>query len=104
MEEAGGREYEESRVEDRESCRSNEMERKCESDCGGDEVYPATFSDDEKTGLKLDGDDDSIMKADILRHSITRQQSWINYSKTAKRQILYTGKLNYNHKYICVEA
>ena len=54
MEEAGGRECEESRVEDRGSCRSNEMEERSESDCGRDEVYPATFDDEERTGLKLD--------------------------------------------------
>ena len=29
------------------------MEGRCESDRGGD-VYPATFGDEEKTGLKLD--------------------------------------------------
>ena len=53
MEEAGGRECEESRVKDRESWRSNEMEERCESDRGGDEGYPATFGY-EKTGLRLD--------------------------------------------------
>ena len=58
MEEAGGRECEESRVEDRRSCRSNEMEGRSESDRGGDEVYSATFGDEEKTDLKLDDDDD----------------------------------------------
>ena len=52
MKEARGREYEESRVKDRESCRSNEMERRCENDRGGDEVYAATFGNHEKTGLK----------------------------------------------------
>ena len=36
------------------------MEGSCESDCGGDEVYPATFSDEEKTELKLDNDDESL--------------------------------------------
>ena len=30
------------------------MEGRCESDCGGDEVYPATFGNEEKTELKLD--------------------------------------------------
>ena len=54
MEEAGGREDEESRVKDRGSWRSNEMEGRCESDRGRDEVYPATFGNEEKTGLKLD--------------------------------------------------
>ena len=49
MVEAGGKEREESQVEDRGSCRSNEMEGKCKSDCGGDKVYPATFGDEEKT-------------------------------------------------------
>ena len=50
MKEAGRRECEESRVEDRGSCRSNEMEGRCESDCERNEVYPATFGDEEKTG------------------------------------------------------
>ena len=54
MEEAGGRECEESRVEDRGNCRSNEMEGRSESDRGGDEMYWATFGDEEKTELKLD--------------------------------------------------
>ena len=55
MDEAGGREGEESLVKDQGSKRSNEMEERCESDRGGDEVYPppATFGN-EKTGLKLD--------------------------------------------------
>ena len=34
----------------------NKMERKCESDCRGDEVYLATFCDKEKTRFKLDDD------------------------------------------------
>ena len=54
MEEAGGRECEESRVEDRGSCRSNEMEGRSESDRGGDEVYLAIFGDEGKNELKLD--------------------------------------------------
>ena len=54
MEEADGRECEESRVKDRRSCRSNEMEGRSESDHGGDEVYLATFGDEENTKLKLD--------------------------------------------------
>ena len=58
MEEAGGRECERSRDKDRESCRSNEMEGRCESDRGADKVYPATFANEEETGLKLDDDDD----------------------------------------------
>ena len=45
----------ERRIENRGSCRSNEMEGRCESDCGKDEVYPATCGDEEKTALKLDG-------------------------------------------------
>ena len=44
----------EKRVKDRENCRSNEMEGRCESDRGGGEVYPATFGNEEKSGLKLD--------------------------------------------------
>ena len=54
LEEADGRECKESRVKDRGSCRSNEMEGRCESDRGGDEVYPATFGNEGKTGLKLE--------------------------------------------------
>ena len=37
------------------------MEGKCESDRGGDEVYPATFDDEEKNGLKLDDDDNEFL-------------------------------------------
>ena len=33
------------------------MEGRCESDCGRNQVYPATLSDEERTGLKLDDDD-----------------------------------------------
>ena len=55
MEEAGGRECEESLVEDQGSCRSNEMEGRCESEHERDEVYLATFGDKEKNGLKLNG-------------------------------------------------
>ena len=57
MEKTGGRKCGESRVEDQGSCKSK-MEGRCESDCGRDEVYSATFGDEERTGLKLDGDDD----------------------------------------------
>ena len=53
MEEAGGRECEESRVEDRRSCRLNEMEGRSESDRRGGEVYWATFGDEGKTELKV---------------------------------------------------
>ena len=55
MEKAGERECEESLVEDQGSCRSNEMEGRCESEHRRDEVYPATFGDKEKNGLKLNG-------------------------------------------------
>ena len=58
MEKAGGRECGESLVEDRRSCRSNEMEGRSESDCGRDEVHPAALGDEERTGLELDDDDD----------------------------------------------
>ena len=51
------RECEENRIEERGSCRLNEMEGRCESNCGGDEVYLATFDYEEETELKLDGDD-----------------------------------------------
>ena len=54
MKKASGRECEESRVKDRGSCRSNEMEGRSESDRRGDEVHPATFGNEEKTGLKLE--------------------------------------------------
>ena len=54
MEEAGGRECLESRVKDRGSCCSNEMEGRSESDRVRHEVHPATFGNEEKTGLKLD--------------------------------------------------
>ena len=38
------------------------MEGWCESNREGDEVYPATFGDEEETGLKLgdDNDDDVV--------------------------------------------
>ena len=52
MEEAGGRECEESRIEDQRSCRSNEMEGRSKSDRGGDEVYSATFGEEEKNRIK----------------------------------------------------
>ena len=39
-------------LEDRRSCRLNEMEGRSESDRGGDEVYSATFGNEEKTKLK----------------------------------------------------
>ena len=55
MEEAGGRVCEKSLIKDQGSCRSNEMEGRCESKHGRDEVYPATFGDKEKNGLKLNG-------------------------------------------------
>ena len=54
MEEASGRECEKRRVKDRGSWRSNEMEGRCESNHAENEVYPATFGNEEKTGLKLD--------------------------------------------------
>ena len=65
MEEAGGRECEESRVEDLGSCRSNKMEGKYKSHCEGDEVYSATFGDEKKTGLKLDDDDDLLILSNL---------------------------------------
>ena len=49
------RECEKSRVENRRSYRSNKMEGRCESDGGKDEVYPATFGVEEKSGLELNG-------------------------------------------------
>ena len=59
IKEAGGRKCQGSRVEHRESCRSNEMEGRCKSNRRGDEVHPVTCGNKEETGLKLDdGDDD----------------------------------------------
>ena len=55
MKDAGEREVEGSRVENRGSYRLNEREGRCKSDCEGDEVYPASFGDKQKNGLKLDG-------------------------------------------------
>ena len=52
VEEAGGRECEESWVEDRGSCRSNGMEGRCESNLNGTEG-----GNEEETELKLDDDD-----------------------------------------------
>ena len=40
------------------------MEGRCENDRGGDEVYPSTFGDEKKTGLKLDDDDDMLIFID----------------------------------------
>ena len=37
--------------------------RRCESDCGRDEVYPATFSDEEKNEMKLE-----MMMMTLLSH------------------------------------
>ena len=71
MEESGERECEESRVKNRGSCRSNEMEGRCESDCGGDEVYPATFGNKKKTGLKLDRKKNS--RSFIFKHKFLRK-------------------------------
>ena len=34
------------------------MKGRCESNCGRDEMYAATFGDEEKTGLKVDDDDE----------------------------------------------
>ena len=36
------------------------MGGRCESNCGGDEVYLATFSDKEKTGLNWMDEDVSV--------------------------------------------
>ena len=47
MEEAGGRECEGSSLENRGSCRSNEVEERSESNRGGDKVYTATFENEE---------------------------------------------------------
>ena len=60
MEETGKRESEKSRVHKRRSWRSNEMEAKCESNCGRNKVYTTTFDDKENNGLKLDDDDEDM--------------------------------------------
>ena len=67
MEKAGGRECEGSRVEDRGSCRLNKMEGRCESNRGGDEVYSATFGNEEETVLKLDDDGHTVLTQLALR-------------------------------------
>ena len=54
MKQAGGRECEESRVEDQGSCRSNEMEEGVKAIAKGMRMHPATFDDEEKSGLKLE--------------------------------------------------
>ena len=43
------------------------MEGKCKSDRGEDEVYPATFGDEEKSGLKLE-DDDETNEVAVFKH------------------------------------
>ena len=73
MKEAGGRECEESRVKDRRTRRSNEIEGRCESDRLGDEVYSATFGNEEKTGSKLDR---------RKRHRLTLNTSTTNLNTT----------------------
>ena len=57
MEEAGGRECQEKRVEDRGNCRLNKMKKRFESDRGRYEMHSATFGEEEKTGLKLHDND-----------------------------------------------
>ena len=52
------------------------MEGRCESDRAGDEVYPATFGDEEKNGLKLD--DDGVKVTDFLGKLFRR-----NFSSTS---------------------
>ena len=48
------------------------MEGRCESDCEGDEVYPAIFGDEERTGLKLD-----IMMMMKAEHNIVNLNCFI---------------------------
>ena len=38
------------------------MKGRCESNRGGHEVYPATFGNEEETGLKLDDEPDFHVK------------------------------------------
>ena len=49
------------------------MEGRCESDRGGDEVYPATFGNEEKTGLKLDR-----RRKTCLEHLLAHRQQNFN--------------------------
>ena len=46
------------------------MEGRCESNRGSNEVYPATFSDEGKTALKLDDDDDENKNTKTLCVSV----------------------------------
>ena len=85
MEEAVGREREESRVEDRRSWRSNEMEGRYH---GGDEVYPATFGNEKKTGLKLDR-----KKAEITSVNTGKETGKIRLHQMFERQGSFWRKL-----------
>ena len=42
------------------------MEGRSESDRGGDEVYSATFGDEERTELKLDDDDSQLRLVGVV--------------------------------------
>ena len=44
------------------------MKGRCESDCGRDEVYPATFRNEEETGLKLDDDEGKSWQSALLKN------------------------------------
>ena len=60
------------------------MEGRCESDCGRDEVYPATFGNEEETGLKLD-DDDILVQLQRPKTIIT-QNVFIDHLKPKRQQ------------------
>ena len=53
------------------------MEGRCESNCGGDEMHPATFENEEETGLKLDDDDDD----EINEYLLFYRTKWLLFLK-----------------------
>ena len=79
-----------SRVEDRGSCRLNEMKRRCESNHGGDEVDSVTFVNKEKTRSKLDDDDEA--------------QRWVLLLVTCFGVILRVHNTQYHENFIFCEV
>ena len=59
------------------------MEGRCESDCGGDEVYPATFGNEEKTGLKLDRRRRSWLRSSTRKGRVETKESKRRYATIA---------------------
>ena len=54
------------------------MEGRCESNRRRDEVYPASFGDEEETGLKLDDDEDTQQTC-LQRHELHACSSYQNF-------------------------